>query len=225
MEKKTIVSDDAPRDFTPLIRVVVVDDHLMVRLGLRTFLRFYNDLELVGEASNGETAIQLCRQLQPDVVLIDMVMPDIDGTTATRIIRQENPNIQVLILTSYKDDRLVQIALQAGAVGFLIKDISSDELAQAIRAAHNGQITLSPAAAQSLVEAVNRSPLPGRDLTERERVVLTLMVEGLNNTQIAARLVVKPSTIKTHVSNILVKLGASSRTEAAAMAIRNRLVP
>jgi NarL family two-component system response regulator LiaR len=206
------------------IRVLVVDDHTMVRRGLATFLKVFEDLELAGEAASGQAAIQLSAQLQPDVVLMDMVMPDMDGATATRLIRKQSPSIQVLALTSFKEEILVQSALQAGAIGYLLKDVSADELAQAIRAAHAGRATLSPEAAQALVHAASQPPAPGFDLTERERVVLELMVEGLNNTQIAARLTVSPSTVKSHVSNILSKLGVASRTEAVTLALRNRLV-
>jgi NarL family two-component system response regulator LiaR len=208
----------------PPIRVMLVDDHLMVRQGLATFLKVFDDLELAGEAPNGLAAVQLCAQLRPDVVLMDMVMPEMDGATATHLIRQQNPNVQVLALTSFKEEKLVQNALQAGAIGYLFKDVSADELAQAIRAAHAGRATLAPEAAQALVHAANQPPEPGHDLTERERAVLTLLVEGLTNTQIAARLVVSPSTIKSHVSNILAKLGVSCRAEAAALAVRNKLV-
>jgi NarL family two-component system response regulator LiaR len=207
------------------IRVMLVDDHTMVRRGLATFLKVYDDLELAGEASSGQDAVQLCARLQPDVVLMDMVMPDMDGATATRLIRQQSGSIQVLALTSFKEETLVQGALQAGAIGYLLKDVSADELAQAIRAAHAGRATLSPEAAQALVHAASQPPSPGFDLTERELVVLALMVEGLNNTQIAARLIVSPSTIKSHVSNILSKLGVASRTEAVTLALRNRILP
>ena len=206
------------------IRVMVVDDHTMVRRGLGTFLKVFDDLELAGEAASGQAAIQLCAQLQPDVVLMDMVMPDMDGATATRLIRKQSPSIQVLALTSFKEEILVQSAMQAGAIGYLLKDVSADELAQAIRAAHAGRSTLSPEAAQALVHAASQPPSPGIDLTEREREVLTLMVEGLNNTQIAAKLTVSPSTVKSHVSNILSKLGVASRTEAVTLALRNHLV-
>jgi NarL family two-component system response regulator LiaR len=209
---------------SPPIRVVLVDDHAMVRRGLATFLKVFDDLELAGEAANGEDAIQLCAQVLPDVVLMDMVMPDMDGVTATRAIRQQFPEVQVIALTSFKDKGLVQDALQAGAIGYLLKDVSADALAQAIRAAHAGRATLSPEAAQALVQAATQPPTPGHDLTERERDVLTLMVEGLNNTQIADKLVVSPSTIKSHVSHILAKLGVASRTEAVALAVRHRLV-
>jgi NarL family two-component system response regulator LiaR len=209
---------------SPSIRVLLVDDHTMVRRGLATFLKIYDDLELAGEAASGQAAIQLCAQLQPDVVLMDMVMPDMDGATATRLIRKQSESIQVLALTSFKEEVLVNSALQAGAIGYLLKDVSADELAQAIRAAHAGRATLSPDAAQALVHAASQPPAPGFDLTERERDVLALMVEGLNNTQIAGWLTVSPSTVKSHVSNILSKLGVSSRTEAVTLALRHGLV-
>jgi len=206
------------------IRVLVVDDHTMVRRGLATFLKIFDDLELAGEAASGQEAVQLCAQLQPDVVLMDMVMPEMDGATATRLIRKQSPSVQVLALTSFKEEILVQSALQAGAIGYLLKDVSADELAQAIRAAHAGRSTLSPEAAQALVHATSQPPAPGIDLTERELEVLSLMVEGLNNMQIAARLTVSPSTVKSHVSSILSKLEVTSRTEAVSLALRNRLV-
>jgi NarL family two-component system response regulator LiaR len=210
----------------PRIRVLVVDDHTMVRRGLATFLKVFDDLELAGEAADGQAAIQLCAKNQPDVdvVLMDMVMPGMDGATATRLIRKQSPLIQVIALTSFKEENLVQGALQAGAIGYLLKDVSADELAQAIRSAHAGRSTLSPEAAQALVHAVSQPLATGFDLTEREQIVLALMVEGLNNTQIAGRLMVSPSTIKSHVSNILSKLGVSSRTEAVTLALRNGLV-
>lgn len=209
---------------SPPVRVMLVDDHTMVRRGLATFLKVFDDLELAGEAANGEDAIQLCARVLPDVVLMDMVMPDMDGVTATQAIRQQFPAVQVIALTSFKDKGLVQDALEAGAIGYLLKDVSADELAQAIRAAHAGRATLSPDAAQVLVQAAAKPPTPGHDLTERERDVLALLVEGLSNKQIADRLVVSPSTIKSHVSHILAKLGVTSRTEAAALAVRHRLV-
>jgi len=206
------------------IRVMLVDDHTMVRRGLATFLKVFDDLELAGEADSGEAAIELCSQVLPDVILMDLMMPDMDGATATRLIRHQFPSVQVVALTSYKEEQVVQNALQAGAIGYLLKDVSADELAQAIRAAHLGHATVSPEAVQALVNAANQPPVPGQDLTERERAVLALMVEGLNNTQIAGRLVVSPSTIKTHVSHILSKLGVASRTEAVALAMRHRLI-
>jgi two-component system, NarL family, response regulator LiaR len=203
---------------------MLVDDHTMVRRGLATFLKVYSDLELAGEAGSGAEAIQLCAQALPDVILMDLMMPDMDGATATRLIRKKYPKVQVIALTSFKEQDTVQNALQAGAIGYLLKDVSANELARAIRAAHAGRATLAPEATQALVQAANQPPAPGHDLTERERVVLALLVEGLNNTQIAARLVVSPSTIKSHVSNILSKLGVSSRSEAVALALRSGLV-
>ncbi len=207
------------------IRVMLVDDHTMVRRGLATFLKVFDDLQLAGEAESGETAIQLCAEVLPDVILMDMVMPDIDGATVTRAIRQQFPQVQVIALTSFKEGELIRNALEAGAIGYLLKDVSADELVRAIRAAHSGRATLSPEAAQALVQTANQPPAPGLDLTEREREVLTLMIEGLNNTQIAGRLTVSSSTIKSHVSNILSKLGVASRTEAVTLALRNRIVP
>ena len=207
------------------IRVMLVDDHTMVRRGLATFLMVFDDLQLAGEAESGEAAIQLCAEVLPDVILMDMVLPMMDGAAATRAIRQEYPQVQVIALTSFKEGELIKNALEAGAIGYLLKDVSADELVQAIRSAHAGRATLSPEAAQALVETANQPPAPGLDLTEREREVLGLMIEGLNNTQIAGRLTVSPSTIKSHVSNILSKLGVASRTEAVTLALRNRIVP
>ena len=207
------------------IRVMLVDDHTMVRRGLATFLKVFDDLELVGEAASGDAAIELCGQVLPDVILMDLMMPDMDGATATRLIRQKFPKVQVVALTSFKEEQVVKNALRAGAIGYLLKDVSADELAWAIRAAHSGRAILSPEVARALANDANQPPVPGQDLTERERAVLALMVEGLNNTQIAGRLFVSPSTIKTHVSHILSKLGVASRTEAVALAMRHRLFP
>lgn len=206
------------------IRVVIVDDHLMVRRGLATFLKVSKNLELVGEADSGESAIQLCADLKPDVVLMDMVMQSMDGAAATRLIRKQSPATQIIALTSFKDDILVKSALQAGAISYLLKGVSASELAEAIRAAHAGRPTISAEATEALIQAASQDVVPGHDLTERERDVLLLMVEGLNNTQIAGRLVVSPSTIKSHVSSILAKMGVTSRTEAVALAVRHKLV-
>ena len=205
------------------IRIMLVDDHAMVRRGLATFLLVFDDFKLVGEAESGEAAIQLCDKVLPDVVLMDMVMPGMGGEAATRAIRKKHPQVQVVALTSFKEGALIKNALEAGAIGYLLKDVTADELARAIRAAHAGRATLSPDVAQVIVQDASQPPMPGLDLTERERVVLALMVEGLNNTQIAGRLTVSPSTVKSHVSNILSKLGVSSRTEAVALALRHGL--
>ncbi len=207
------------------IRVMLVDDHLMVRRGLATFLKVFDDLKLVGEAENGEEAVRLCAEILPDVILMDIVMPKMDGATATRLIHQQFPQTQVIALSSFKEGELVKNALDAGAIGYLLKDASIDELAQAIRSARAGRTTLSSEVAQSLIQTTSQPPAPGLDLTEREREVLSLMVKGLNNKQIAAILTVSPSTIKSHVSSILSKLGVISRTEAVTLALRSRIIP
>ena len=207
------------------IRVMVVDDHAVVRSGLSTFLMVCDDMELVGEATSGEQVLKICQQVKPDVVLMDLVMPGMDGATATQLIREKYPEIQVIALTSFKEQELVQGALQAGAIGYLLKDVTADELANAIRAAYAGKPTLAPEAAQVLIQATRMSAENvGVDLTEREREVLALMVQGLNNNQIANKLVVSVSTAKFHVSSVLSKLGAVSRTEAVSIALQNHLV-
>jgi two-component system, NarL family, response regulator LiaR len=207
-----------------LIRVMLVDDHAMVRRGLATFLKVFDDLQLVGEAESGEAAIQLCAELLPDVILMDMVLPDMDGAASTRVIRQRFPQVQVIALTSFKTGDLVRNALEAGAIGYLLKDVTAEELVGAIRAAHAGRATLSPEVAQTLVQIASQTQ-PGHNLTGRELEVLALMVDGLNNTQIAGKLTVSPSTVKSHVSNILSKLGVASRTEAVTLALRNHIIP
>lgn len=207
-----------------LIRVMLVDDHAMVRRGLATILKVFDDMQLTGEAENGEVAIKLCDKILPDVILMDMVMPGMDGAAATRIICQKYPLVKVIALTSFKEGDLIKNALASGAIAYLLKDVSADDLARAIRAAYAGRATLSPEAAQSLVETANQPPAPGLDLTEREREVLALMIEGLNNTQIAGKMTVSPSTIKSHVSHILAKLCVTSRTEAVTLALRNHIV-
>lgn len=208
------------------IRVMVVDDHTVVRSGLTALLYAYDDLELVGEAADGEEALHICARVQPDVILMDLIMPRMDGPTATRAIRELHPNVQILVLTSFKEDNLVHDALKAGAIGYLLKNVTPDELANAIRAAHQGRTTLAPEAAQVLIHAATHhdTRAVGYDLTEREREVLELMVKGLDNNKIAETLVVSRSTVKFHVSNILSKLFATSRTEAVVIAIQNHLV-
>jgi len=206
------------------IRVMIVDDHAVVRSGLAAFLLVYDDMELIGEAEGGEEAVGQCEKLQPDVVLMDLVMPDMDGATATRAIRQRCPQVQVIALTSFREEELVQGALQAGAISYLLKNVSADELAEAIRSTYAGRSTLAPEAAEALIHAAAQPPKLGFDLTEREREVLALMVHGLNNLEIAERLVVSRSTVRFHVSNILSKLEAINRAEAVGLAVQHKLV-
>jgi NarL family two-component system response regulator LiaR len=206
------------------IRVLLVDDHAVVRSGLSAFLLAYDDLVLVGEATSGEESVRLCDRLKPDVVLMDLVMPGMDGAQATRAIRKRCPTIQVIALTSFKEQELIEGALEAGAIGYLLKNISADELAKAIREAHAGRPTLAPEAAQALIQATREPPQIGFDLTERESEVLALLVEGLSNPEIAERLVISRSTVKFDVSSILSKLGAASRTEAVAVAVKEGLL-
>jgi NarL family two-component system response regulator LiaR len=209
---------------TQPIRVLIVDDHAMVRQGLAAFLKVFGDLELVGEAESGEESVRLCADLQPDVVLMDLKMGEMDGAAATRAIRQNCPSTQVIALTSFQEKGLVQEVIQAGAISYLLKNVSAADLAAAIRAAHAGRSTLAPEAMEALMRPDAQPDAPGYNLTAREREVLGLMTKGLSNTEIAERLVISPSTVKTHVSNILAKLGANSRTEAAALAVQQHLV-
>ncbi|XWX02481.1 response regulator transcription factor [Aggregatilineales bacterium SYSU G02658] len=207
------------------IRVLIVDDHNMVRKGLRTLLEEFEDIEVIAEAGDGEMAIDIARSQCPDVVLMDMVMPRMNGIEATAHIRRHCPDAQIVALTSFSDEDNVQAALKAGVVGYLMKNVSGDELASAIRRAHAGQSTLAPEAAQVLIRATTRPPALGHDLTERELEVLALMIEGLNNREIGERLVISSSTVKNHVSSILAKLGTTSRTQAVALAVEHRIIP
>lgn len=209
-----------------MIRVMIVDDQPVVRSGLAAFLESYNDLQLVAEAGDGARAVRLCARYQPNVVLMDLLMPVMDGIEATRQIHKHYHDIQVLALTSFKDDDLIQRVLQAGAIGYLLKNVDAEELANAIRAANIGQPTLSPEATAALIRKATQLPEPliGSNLTSRERDVLVLMSEGLNNNDIAKQMVVSRSTIKFHVSNLLTKLHAANRMEAISIALRNHLV-
>ncbi|HSV85049.1 MAG TPA: response regulator transcription factor [Levilinea sp.] len=205
------------------IRIMLVDDHAVVRSGLGAFLSVNPDLELVGEAENGEQAVTRANILKPDVILMDLMMPVMDGVAATAAIKKQNPAIQIVALTSFQEDELVQNALKAGAMGYLMKNVSARELAAAIKAAKQGKMTLSPEAAQALVHAIQQAQ-ETETLTDREREVLKLMVEGLNNAEIAEVLVVSLSTVKYHISNILMKLGVDNRVAAVTLAIQKKLV-
>jgi NarL family two-component system response regulator LiaR len=206
------------------IRVLIVDDHEIVRSGLAAFLRIARDLELVGEAAGGEEAVRVCERVQPDVVLMDMVMPGMDGAAATRVIRERCPSTRVIALTTFPEENLVQEALEAGALSYLMKNVGAAELAAAIRAARENRATLAPEAAQALIRQATRPAAPGHDLSPRELEVLGLMKQGHSNRAIAERLVISPSTADFHVSNILGKLGVASRTEAVAVAVQHQLV-
>lgn len=205
------------------IRVMLVDDHAVVRSGLGAFLSAMPDLELVGEAENGEEAVVRCGLLKPDVILMDLIMPGTDGVTATHLIHEKYPCVHIIALTSFQESALIQGALQAGASGYLMKNISARELAAAIRSAYQGRMTLSPEAAEALVQARARAR-ETECLTEREREVLKLMVAGLSNAQIAERLVVSLSTVKFHIGNILLKLHVENRVGAVTVAMQNKLV-
>jgi NarL family two-component system response regulator LiaR len=206
----------------PVIRVIIVDDHAIVRSGLANFLKAIDDLALVGETASGAEALKLCEALHPDVVMMDLVMPDMNGIEATRAIHARYPDLPVLILSSFGDEEMVREALQAGAMGYLLKNASIHDMARAIRAAYAGQPTLSPEATQALIRVHTRDQAV--ELKERELEVLKLLAKGLTNPQIAENLSLSVSTIKFYVSAILEKLNVDTRTEAAAWAIQHGLV-
>jgi len=210
---------------TRRISIMIFDDHDVVRQGLSVFLSTIPEFEMAGEGRTGLEAVELCHANPPDVVLMDMIMPEMDGLEATRIIHAENPDIRIIVLTSVNDDgHMIQRAMQAGAVGYLFKTVSVDRLGESIIKAYNGEPVLSPDATRMLIQASTQAPAPAYHLSERELEVLALMVQGLNNTQIADKLVVSRSTVKFHVSSVLAKLNVSSRTEAVAVALQNKLI-
>jgi NarL family two-component system response regulator LiaR len=206
------------------IRVLIVDDHEMVREGLAAMLKTAPDMTLVGQVSDGDYAVTFCSETCPDVILMDLEMPRVDGVTATRRIRERCPQTQIIALTSFSEDERIHAALEAGVIGYLLKNIPATQLQEAIRNAHAGRSTLAPEAAQSLIQASVRSPQLGADLTARELQVLTLLVEGQTNQQVAQSLAISLSTAKFHVSTILSKLNASSRTEATSLALKHGLI-
>jgi NarL family two-component system response regulator LiaR len=203
---------------------MIVDDHDMVRRGLQVLLDNFDDIEVVGEANSGDGAVAQAHRLQPDVVLMDVLMPRMNGIDAIAPLRVAAPQANIVMLTSFDNDQNVQDALKSGAVGYLLKNVTGDELAGAIRKAAQGQGTLAPEAAQALIRAATRPPALGQDLTEREREVLSHMLGGLNNREIGEVLVISSSTVKNHVSSILSKLGTTSRTHAVALAIEHNIV-
>ncbi|NJM06303.1 response regulator transcription factor [Candidatus Gracilibacteria bacterium] len=210
------------------INVMLIDDHRVVRQGLRDFLELQGDIDIVGEAGSGEEGVQLARELLPDVVLMDLVMPGIDGVETTRRVKQVSPSSRVIVLTSFADDDKVFPAIKAGAISYLLKDVSPEELAHAIRAAQRGEAVLHPEVATKLMQefsAPRPNEAPVDQLTPREMDVLRLVAKGMSNKEIADNLVISEKTVKTHLSNILSKLHLADRTQVAIYALRQRLVP
>jgi DNA-binding NarL/FixJ family response regulator len=205
-----------------MIRVLIVDDHAVVREGLRTFLELQDGIDVVGEAGNGTEALEQARRVEPDVVLMDLVMPGLDGVGAMRQLRERSPQIRVIVLTSFLDDDRLMPAIRAGAAGYLLKDVDPAELAQAVRTASAGQAMLNPAVAARLVAAIAENPAPGvqlERLTRREQEVLEQIAHGRSNKRIALELGISEKTVKAHVGHLLAKLGVADRTQAALLAI------
>jgi two-component system, NarL family, response regulator LiaR len=207
------------------IRLLIVDDHAIVRQGLRAIVRVTPDMDLVGEASGGREAIELAATLRPDLMLMDLVMPDVDGVTAIAAIKRDQPGTRIIALTTFAEADLVLSAVQAGADGYLLKDVDVQELTRAIRTVHSGQPYLHPEATRHLLQATARPEQPAERLTGREQEVLTLLARGLTNRQIADTLAISEKTVSVHVSNLLGKLGLASRTQAALYATRVGLIP
>ena len=213
-----------PMSEAEIIKVMIVDDHPIVRNGLEASLLSDPGLELFGKAKSGIEALALCQESAPDVILMDVVMPDMDGLETTRAILDRHPQVKIIVLTSFPEEDLIQRALEAGAIGYLIKNVSIGTLSNAIRSAYSGQSTLSPEATQALVQYRSKPKDLGDDLSERERQVLVLVVQGMSNEEIAEKLVISPYTVKNHVSACISKLGANNRTQAATRAIENGLI-
>ena len=206
------------------IRVLIVDDQDIIRTGLALVVEEYEDIELIGTASNGIEALRVCETLTPDVVLLDLIMPGMDGVTTIHNLRTRYPSIRIVVLTSSDEEKLVQKALHAGALSYLVKNVSVPALIDAIRAAYHGKSTLTQEAAQVLVGAIQRPPALGHDLSQREMETLRLMIRGLKNHEVAQQMMVSTSTVKKHVSSILSKLGVTNRLEAATLALEHQIV-
>ena len=207
-----------------MIKVLIVDDHSLVRNGIKTILGIYDDIEVIGEAENGKEALEICGKCLPDVVLMDLVMPELNGIEATKKILESWPTIKVVTLTSFVDKKLIEDSLKAGAIGYVLKNISGENLVATIRDAEKGKSTLSSEASDFLISNIKKPTVVEYQLTNQEKNILGCLVEGLSNKNIAQKLVLSLSTVKFHVSNILNKLGASSRAEAISIAIKNKLV-
>lgn len=206
------------------IKVLIVDDHPIVRDGLKNMVLVFDDLVLAGEAENGHAALACCKQDPPDVILMDILMPGMDGISTTRAILDLYPQVKIIILTSYPKEDLIRASLEAGAIGYLLKNTSIDTMANAIRSAYSGQPTLAPEATKALLSMKTGSVKPGSDLSKREQEVLALVVDGLSNEEIAERLFISPATARHHVSACIGKLGAANRAQAAALAVKLGLV-
>lgn len=206
------------------IKVMIVDDHPIVRDGLRNMFLVFDDLELIAEAEDGKQALEMCQRALPDVIMMDILMPKMDGIAATQAILERYPQVRIIILTSYPEDNLVQKSLQAGALGYVLKNAPIDHLADAVRSAYAGRPALAPEATLALIRAKTSPDQPGSDLSQREREVLALIVEGLTNEEIAGRLFISPATARHHVSACIQKLGAANRAQAASLAIKLGLV-
>jgi len=212
-------------DETAPIRVLLVDDHAVVRMGLRAFFDLLPDIDVVGEAADGSEGVAMCRRLTPDVVLMDLLMPNMDGVTAIARIKAELPETEIVTMTSFIEEEKVTAALEAGASGYVLKDAEAEEVAQAIRAAHAGEVHLDPQVARLLAQRMRakKEPEPVEPLTEREKDVMRLLAQGMSNKDIGARLFITERTARTYVSNILGKLGLASRTQAALWAVEHKL--
>ena len=207
-----------------MLKVLIVDDHPLVRHGLSVLLGVYDDIEVIGEAENGREAFEMCGKHLPDIVLMDLIMPEIDGIEATRKILKNWSSIKIVILTSFVDKKLIEDSLKAGAIGFILKNVSGENLVATLRDAYRGKSTLSSEASDFLISNLKNPPVAEYQLTSQEKIMITCLVDGLSNKKIAQKLVLSLSTVKFHVSNILSKLGASSRAEAVSIALKNKMV-